>query len=73
VAANALRSDVGKRFGSSRSVKEATPAGTSGIAFRRFSAACFARASRLRPVGEAAASIDRDVSSAKNASVSVRR
>ncbi len=72
VAWNTASSEVGNRLGRARSVKEATPAGTSGIAERSASAAAFARARRLGPAGDTAANIEREMSSAKIASASVR-
>jgi hypothetical protein len=72
VAEKTPSSEVGNRLGRARSVNVATPAGTSGIAARIVFAAAFALSRRVGPAGEAAASIEREMSSAKIASTSVR-
>ncbi len=69
---NTLRSGFGKRFGTTRSVSMAIPAGTSGTASRSASASFFARANRVGDPGARDASIDREVSRTKNTWASVR-
>ena len=49
VALNTFSFELGKRYGSVRSVTDASPTGIDGSAFRRRSASTFARSSRVAP------------------------
>ena len=72
VSSNACSSSVGKRYGSTRSVSPASPAGTSGTASREPGDGGASTRERVAAGWASAAAIDRDTSTTKKTCDSVR-